>query len=279
MKISEVSISRPVLASMLTLSLVVFGVASYSVMGINLFPDVDFPVVTVTVPFEGADPETVETEVTDRIEEAVNTISGIKTLRSESTEGFAQVFIEFYLDEDIDVASQEVRDKVASIRGDLPRDIDPPIIEKFDPDSAPILAIVLSGTASIGDLTRVADEVVKKRIEGISGVGNVRLVGDRDREIRIWLREDQLRARHLSAQDVIDGLSQENLEPPGGRVETETRELIVKTKGKLERVEDFARLTIATRGRTPIRLGDVAWVEDGLEDHRSLARLNGRRAV
>jgi HAE1 family hydrophobic/amphiphilic exporter-1 len=279
MKIAEVSIARPVLASMLTLSLVVFGMASYRRMGINLFPDVDFPVVTVTVPFEGADPETVETEVTDRIEEAVNTISGIKTLRSESSEGLAQVFIEFNLEEDIDVVSQDVRDKVAAIRGDLPREIDAPIIEKFDPDSSPILAIVLSGTASIGDLTRVADDVVKTRIEGVSGVGNVRLVGDREREIRIWLRQDQLQSRQLTAQDVIDRLVQENLEPPGGRVETDTRELIVKTKGKLESVEEFSRLPVATRGRTLIRLGDVAWVEDGLEEYRSLARLDGQRAV
>ena len=164
MRIAQVSIVRPVFASMMTLAMVVFGLASYSRMGVNLFPDVDFPIVTITVPYEGADPETVETEVADVIEEAVNTISGIKTLRSESTEGLAQVFVEFELEEDIDVVSQDVRDKVASIRGDLPLEIDPPIIEKFDPDSAPILAIVLSGTAPIGELTRFADAVVKRRI-------------------------------------------------------------------------------------------------------------------
>ncbi len=279
MKISEVSIARPVLASMMALALVVFGIASYGTMGVNLFPDVDFPVVTITVPFEGADPETVETEVTDPIEEIVNTISGIKTLRSESTEGLSQVFIEFELKEDIDVASQDVRDKVASIRGDLPREIDPPIIEKFDPDSAPILAIVVSGPFTIGQLTAVADDVIKPRIESAPGVGNVRLVGDREREIRIWLRGEELRARSLTAEDVISSLRKENLEPPGGRIETDLRELIVKTEGKLDSVAAFEQLVIATRGRTPIRLGDVAWVEDGLEDFRSLARLNGKRAV
>jgi len=278
-KISETSIARPVLASMMILSLVVFGLASYSRMGVNLFPDVDFPIVTVTVPYEGADPETVETEVTDVIEEAVNTISGIKTLRSESTEGLGQIFIEFELEEDIDVVSQDVRDKVASIRGDLPLEIDPPIIEKFDPDSSPIISAVLSGPVSIGELSRYADDVVKPRIEGVAGVGNVRLVGDREREIRIWLRADDLRARYMTAGDVIDRLREENLEPPGGRVETDQREIIVKTKGKIERVEDFEDLIIAMRGRTPIRLSDVAWVGDGLEDYRSLARLNGRRAV
>jgi len=279
MKIAEVSIRRPVFASMLILALVVFGLTSYRSMGVDLFPDVDFPIVTVSVRYEGADPETVETEVTDVIEEAVNTIAGIKTLRSESSEGFAQVFIEFELEENIDVVSQDVRDKVASVRGDLPREIDPPIIEKFDPDSSPILAIVLAGSASVGRLSDYADEVVKRRIEGVPGVGSVRLVGQRQREVRIWLRIDALRAHGLSAKDVIDKLQKENVEPPGGRVETATREMIVKTKGRMEKVEDFADLTIATRAGTPIRLRDVAWVEDGLEDFRSLARWNGRRAV
>ena len=209
MKIAEVSIARPVLASMMILALVVFGMASYRRMGVNLFPDVDFPVVTVTVPYEGADPETVETEVTDVIEEAVNTISGIKTLRSESTEGLAQVFIEFELEEDIDVVSQDVRDKVAAIRADLPLEIEPPIIEKFDPDSAPILAIVLSGPASI----RRADAStpttsIKPRIEGIQASATSGWSGDREREIRIWLRVDELRATDLTAQDVIDTLRQ-----------------------------------------------------------------------
>ncbi len=279
MKISEVSIRRPVLASMIIVALVVFGLTSYRSIGVNLFPDVDIPVVTVSVPYEGADPETVETEVTDKIEEAVNTISGIKTVRSESIEGLSQVFIEFELEEDVDVVSQDVRDKVASIRGDLPLEIEPPMVEKFDIDSAPIMAIVVSGPVPIRRLTQYADDVVKRRIESIGGVGNVRLVGDREREVRIWLRADQLRAHHLSAQDVIDALQDENLEPPGGRVETAQREITVKTKGKIEKVKDFEQLIVVNRGGVPIRLGDVAYVEDGMEDFRSLARLNGQRAV
>ena len=200
MKIAEVSIARPVFASMLVLALVVFGMTSYSRMGVDLFPDVDFPIVTISVSYEGADPETVETEVTDKIEEAVNTIAGIKTLRSESSEGFAQIFIEFELEEDINVVSQDVRDKVSGVRGELPRDIDPPIIEKFDPDSSPILAIVLSGPVSVGELSDYADDVVKRRLEGIPGVGSVRLVGQREREVRIWLRADApARSRDLGA--------------------------------------------------------------------------------
>ncbi|MBN1911611.1 MAG: efflux RND transporter permease subunit [Pirellulales bacterium] len=279
MKIAEVSIRRPILASMSMLALVVFGVVSFRSIGVDLFPDVEIPVVTVTVPYPGADPETVETEVVDKIEESVNTISGIKTLRSESIEGLGQVFIEFELEVNVDVASQEVRDKVAAIRGDLPLEIEAPIIEKFDVNSSPILAIVLSGPVDIRELSRYADDVVKPKIEGTPGVGNVRLVGDREREVRIWVRGDVLRAHNLSAQDVTDALRRENVEPPGGRVETDTQEMIVKTKGKVERVEDFENLIIAYRDGAPIRISDVAWVEDGLEDCRSLARLDGQRAV
>jgi len=278
-KIAQISIAQPVFASMMILALVVFGIASYSTIGVNLFPDVDFPIVTITVAYEGANPETVETEVTDLIEEAVNTINGVKTLRSESTEGLAQVFVEFELEEDVNVVGQDVRDKVASIRGDLPRGIDPPIVEKFDPDSAPILAIAVAGPTSIRDLSEFADDVVKPRIESASGVGNVRMVGDREREVRIWLRIDELRSYNLSAQDVIDALQEENIEPPGGRVETDAREIIVKTRGKVESVRQFEKLIVANRAGTPIYLRDVAYVEDGLEDYRSLARLNGQRAV
>ena len=279
MKISEVSINRPILTSMAVLALVVFGAVSYRTIGVNLFPDVEFPVVTVTVVYEGADPETVESEVVDKIEEAVNTISGIKSLRSESIEGIGQVFIEFKLECDVDIVSQDVRDKVAGIRGDLPLEIEAPIIEKFDINSAPILAIALSGPVSVRDLSTYADDVIKPQIECISGVGNVRLVGDREREIRIWLRGDVLRAHNLSAQDVLDALARENIEPPGGRVETADQEIIVKTKGKVEKPEDFDDIIIVNRGGTPLRVRDVAWVQDGMEDQRSLARFNGQCAV
>ena len=279
MKISEFCIRRPVFATMLISALVVFGLTSYRLIGVSLFPDVDFPIVTVTVMYEGADPETVETEVTDVIEEAVNTISGIKSLRSESAEGLAQVFIEFQMERDIDVASQDVRDKVAAIRTDLPEQIEPPVVEKFDPDSAPILSIVVSGPASNRQLTEYADDQLKPRIEGVEGVGSVRLVGGQDREIRVWLRVDDLRAYSITAQDIIDTLQKENVELPGGRVESPNRELVVNTEGEVTRVEDFLDLVITYRNRVPIRIRDVAYVEDGTEDFRSLSRLNGLRAV
>ncbi len=279
MKISEFCIRRPVFATMMITALVVFGLTSYNSIGVSLFPDVDFPIVTVTVVYEGADPETVETDVTDVIEESVNTISGIKSLRSESAEGISQVFVEFEMERSIDVAAQDVREKVAAIRAELPQQIESPIVEKFDPDSAPILSIVLSGPKSIRQLTEYADDELKPRIEGIEGVGSVRLVGGQDREIRVWLRVDHLRAYGIATQDVIDTLRNENVEFPGGRVESENRELVVKTRGEVEQVEDFLDLVIAYHGRSPVRIRDVANVEDGTEDYRSLSRLNGQRAV
>lgn len=279
MKIADVSIERPIFASMVIGAFVVFGLIAYKAIGVSLFPDVDFPIITVTVLYEGADPETVETEVADPIEEAVNTISGIKSLRSESAEGIAQVFIEFRTDVDVNVASQDVRDKVATIRSQLPTGIDPPVVEKFDPDSAPIVSIVLSGPESIRGITRHAEEQVKPAIESIEGVGSVRLVGGRDREIRIWLRIEELRGYDLTAKDVIDTLEKENVEFPGGRVETTDRELVLKTKGKVETPGGFGELVVAYRNRSPIRIRHVAYVEDGMEEFRSLSRLNGQRAV
>ncbi len=279
MKISETSIRRPVLASMFVLAMVVFGAVSYTRIGVDLYPDVDIPIATVTVTYPGVDPDTIETEITDVIEEAVNTISGIKALRSQSLEGISQVFVEFELGEDINIVSQDVRDKVATIRRELPDDIDAPVIEKFDLDSSPIMSIVLSGPVPVQELTQYAEDDIKNRIESVSGVGSVRLVGDRKREVRIWLRVDQLQAHGLAAQDVINLLNDENMELPGGRVETPLREIIVKTKGKMESVEDFAKLVVVNRGGTPIRLRDIAWVEDGMEDYRSVAQLNGKNAV
>jgi len=279
MKISETCIRRPIFATMMIAALVVFGLVAYRTIGVNMFPEVDFPLVTVTVVNPGVAPETMETDVADPIEESVGTISGIKTLRSQSLEGITQVFIEFQLEEDVDTKAQDVRDKVALIRRDLPEEIEEPIIDKLDLDSSPILSIVLSGPVSITRLTRIADEQVKPLIETIGGVGNVRMVGDRDREVRVWLRAGDLKGLNLTAQDVIDALHRENIDLPGGRVETGSREIIVKTKGKIETIEVFRNIVVADRGGVPIRLRDVAHVEDGMEDCRSLAKLGGKRAV
>lgn len=279
MKISEISIRQPVFSVMVVSAMMVFGLVAFNRIGIDLFPSVDFPIVTVSVFYEGSDPETMETDVTEKIEEAVNTISGIKSLRSESVTGLSMVFVEFELNRDVNIAAQDVRDKVAAVRADLPTGIEPPIVEKFDPDSAPIMSVTLAGPKSIRDLTRFADDVIKPQIEGINGVGAVQIVGGRDREIRIWLRVDDLRGYSLTASDVVEAIENENVEYPGGRVEGDSRELVVKTKGRIASPEDFENIVLAYRQGTPVRLKDVATVEDGMADFRSLSRLNGQRAV
>lgn len=279
MKLSETAVNRPVLTTMAFAALVVFGLVAYGTLGMALYPDVDMPIVTVTVVYEGASPETVETEVTEVLEETLSTINAIKSMRSETSEGVSQVFLEFELERDIDVAAQDVRDKIAAAAAELPTDAEAPVIDKFDPDSAPVLGIVLAGDASIRELTIFADDVLKPSIESIAGVGGVQLAGDREREIRIWLRSNDLIAHNLSAQDVIDAVRKGNIEFPGGRIETSRRELIVKTRGRLNAVEDFRNLVVANHNDRVVRLGQVAFVEDGLEDRRSVARLNGQRAV
>lgn len=279
MKISEIAIRRPIFATMVVSAMVVFGLISLGRIGVDLFPSVDFPIVSVNVVYEGADPETMETDVTEPLEEAINTINGIKSLRSESSYGLSTLLIEFELSRNIDIATQDVRDKVNAVRSDLPLQIEQPIIEKFDPDSAPIMSITLAGPTSIGELTRFADDNIKPQIEGVDGVGSATILGGREREIRIWLRVNDLRSHDLTAEEVIQAINHGNLEYPGGRIETGNRELIVKTKGRIDRAADFADLVIAQRDLVPIRLRDVATVEDGWEDFRTLSRLNGQRAV
>jgi HAE1 family hydrophobic/amphiphilic exporter-1 len=279
MWLSNTSIRQPVFTTMVISALVVFGLVAYGRLGVDLFPKVDFPVITVTTLLPGADPETVETDVTERLEEALNTLSGVRTLRSQSSEGVSMVFVEFELDRDVDAATQDVRDRVASIRRLLPTGIEEPVVEKFDPDAAPIMAVALAGSGSIRALTEFAEDVVKERLERVSGVGSVELVGGRRREIRLWLRADRLAAYGITIDEVTRALQAENLEVPGGRIETAATELVVRTRGRIQRPGDFGAIVVARRPSGPIYVGDVATVEDGMADERSLSRLNGQRAV
>src|SRR3990172_4855914 len=201
MWISNTSIRQPVFTTMVISALVVFGIVAYGGLGIDLFPKVDFPIVTVTSILPGADPETVETDVTEHLEEAINTISGVKTLRSTSTEGVSIVVVEFELEREVDVAAQDVRDKVSAVRRLLPADLEEPVIEKLDPDSSPILALALSGDRPAKELTTFAKDVVKDRLERVNGVGSIEIVGGREREIRVWLSADRMGADGLAGGD------------------------------------------------------------------------------
>lgn len=282
MWLAEVSVRRPVFATMVIGSLVVMGLVSFEGLGVDLFPKIEFPYVVVQTTMVGAAPSDIETQVTDKIEEAINTISGIRQLRSISGDGLSQVSIEFEMEENADFKAQEVRDKVAAIVADLPTDADPPLVERLDPDAAPLLSVMLSGTAPIAELTRFGDEFVKERLQRIAGVGSVTLVGGRDREMRIWLDPTKLRSVNLSAGEVIEAIRAENIQLPGGRVETDgrQREYGVRTLAEAYTPSEFAEIMIVHRshGRST-RLGDIARIEDAVADERSYAQLNGVSGV
>ncbi len=279
MFLSETAIRRPVFTTMAVVAILVFGLVSFQRIGVDLFPRVEFPVITVLTELRGADPATVETTVTDPIEEAVATISSIKHLRSTSADGFSQVVIEFELEKDVDVAYQEVVAKLGTARGELPADIEEPIVEKFDVDAAPIMAVVVSGDLPIRELTHIADKTVKDTLQRVPHVGQVKLVGGRDRQIWVWLDRDRLEGHQLAVSDVEAALRSEHVEYPGGRVETGPREYIVKTRAEFESAAQIAEMVLAYRAGSPIRVRDVGRVEDGLEEERTLARMNDERAV
>ncbi|HEY8141497.1 MAG TPA: efflux RND transporter permease subunit, partial [Kofleriaceae bacterium] len=279
MKIAEISIRRPVFAMVLVGVLVVLGMFSYPRVGVDLFPNVDFPFVTVTVTYPGADPASMESKVADPIEEAVNTMSGIKILRSVNVESVSQVFIQFDLEVDVDQATQDVRDRVSSILSILPKGIDPPKVQKLDVGSAPIMSVALSGKLEPRELTRLADDVVKDRIQRINGVGAVELIGGREREIHVLVRPADLTGLGFTVEDVARALQSQNLEMPAGRVEQGTRELTVKTRGEVRTVQEIRDIILTGTGGAVVRLSQVADVVDGAEEARSWSSMDGTSAV
>jgi hydrophobic/amphiphilic exporter-1 (mainly G- bacteria), HAE1 family len=279
MRLSDLCIRRPVFTTMLITSLVVLGLASYRDLGLDAFPRVEFPTITVTTTLEGAAPEEVESQITKPIEEVVNTISGIDELRSSTKEGISQVFVTFVLEKPVEVAANEVRDKVATILAQFPPGTDPPIIEKLDPDATPILALVISGRRSPREITEIADKRIKRQIETVSGVGSLTFVGDRKREIQLELDADKLAAYGLAVDQVREAVQQQNAEIPGGRITKGPREEGLRTLGRIERVEDFSRLIVANVKGAPVRIADIGRAVDGTEEPRTLSRLNGQNAV
>ncbi len=277
--LAGISIRRPVFASVLVLSLVVVGAFSYLQLGVDRFPKVEFPMVSITTRHAGAAPEDVETEITDRIERAVNTIAGIEELRSVSTEGVSQVFIQFRLEKNVDVASQDVRDKVNQVMADLPRDIDPPIVDKVDPDAAPVVYLSLAAGRSIREITEFADKTLRRELESLPGVGQVTIVGGRARQVNLWLDPVRLRSYGLTVAEVARAVGNQNLQLPGGNVSQGNREMTVRLRGRVNGVREFDALVIATRNGSQIRLRDVGQTEDGIEEVETAANIDGRAAV
>lgn len=277
--LAEICVKRPVFATMLILSLVTVGGFSFLSLGVDLFPKIDFPTITVTVLNPGASPEEIETEITKRIEEAVNTISGIDELRSSSSEGISQVFIQFVLEKDVNVAAQEVENRVQTIIPLLPETAKTPTVQKLDTDAAPVLRVVVSAPTSLREVTQVAEDIVKERIESVNGVGQVTIVGGRKRQINVWVDPERMRAYNITPGEVVSALKIQNAEFPSGRLDESITEKGVRTAGKIRNPEEFADVVVATRGNYQVKIKDIGSVEDGVEEARTESRLNGQPAV
>ncbi|WP_337177595.1 efflux RND transporter permease subunit [Paludisphaera sp.] len=279
MTISDVCINRPVFTWVLMIVPLVLGAVSYSELGVDLFPDVDFPVCTVTTVLQGASVEEMESTVTKPIEDIINTVSGIDELRSTTQEGVSVVVVQFLLSKNGDVGVQEVRDKVNTILAELPEGTEAPIIDKFDTGSMPVLTIAVSGRRDFREVTELARRRIKERLETVPGVGSITLVGGRTRAMNVVVDADRLAGYNLSVEDVRSALLRQNLEVPGGRIDQGPRELVLRTLGRLQTEREFADLIIANRNGYPIRVRDVGRAEDSHEEPRSLARLDGSPAV
>src|SRR5215210_1548734 len=274
-KLAEICIRRPVFATMIVLSLVVVGATSFFRLGVDRFPSVDLPTVSIRTGLPGGSPQEVESLVTQQIEEVVNTVDGIDELRSISGHGSSFVIATFKLDRDLESATQDIRDRVNSLGRNLPEDATPPVIQKFDNDSTPVITISLSGDRSIRELTELGDKTVRVQLERVSGVGEVRVVGGLDRAINVWIDAERLAAYQIPVTAVRSALTRQNADVPGGNVNTGREELVLRTLGRYTDPRAFEDLVISTVNGSPIRLRDVGRVEDGTKEQRSLARLNG----
>src|SRR5687767_6017165 len=247
-KLAEICVRRPVFATVIILALVVVGAFSYFKLGVDRFPNVEFPFIIVTTVLPGAAPEEIETEITDKIEESVNTISGIDELTSFSSENVSVVMVAFNLEKNRDVAAQEVRDKVSTILANLPQDADPPIVQTFDPGAIPVATIAVSGPGSQRDISEYVDKNLRRRIETVFGVGQVLVVGARPRQINVVVDNAKLASQGLTAAQVVAALQAQNIQIPGGKVEQGLRDLTLRTYGRVTSPEEFGNIPITSVG-------------------------------
>jgi hydrophobic/amphiphilic exporter-1 (mainly G- bacteria), HAE1 family len=280
MVLSDLSIKRPVFAAVMMLALMVVGIFSFRQLAIDQFPNVDIPVVTIVTKYPGASPESVEREVTKKIEDAVNPVAGVKRVSSASYEGVSSIVVEFRLETKVNEAAQDVRSKVNAIRGDLPQTMDEPIIGKFDFAAMPIISLAVhSERLSPRELTSIVDKKVKRRIENVSGIGKVDLIGLSKREVNVNINPLRLQALGMGVDEVMMGLQSENVNTPIGRLNREGSEHVLRIAGKPSVVDQFKTMVIGQRGDRPILLGEVADIADGMEEQRSLAVVNGIPAI
>jgi HAE1 family hydrophobic/amphiphilic exporter-1 len=277
--LARISVRRWVFASVLMLAVVVIGAAGYLNLGVDAFPKIDFPVVVVTTRLNGAAPEEVETQISEKIEEAVNTISGVDELRSQSSEGVSTVIINFVLEKNPDIATQEVRDHIQRVLFELPQGIDPPVVNKLDPDAIPVLYVAVRSEQPLRETTEVADKQIRRALENIPGVGQVDILGGRKRQINVVLDAQSLRSHGLTALDVQRAIGSQNLSTPGGSVETGPRDVTLRVQGRVESIPELARIVVRQNGDHPIRVEDVGKVEDGEEEAATAASVDGHRTL
>src|SRR5439155_5246992 len=274
MILSDVSIKRPVFATMMMLALVVLGLVSYRRLAIDEYPDVTYPTINVSTNYTGASPEVMMRQISKPMEEALNTVQGIKEINSSSSQGRSNVRVTFNLGVDIGQAQQDVQAKVSRIRRSLPPNIDEPVIQHFDPNDSPIMSVAMqSNERGIRELTDLAVEVVSIRLEAIQGVGGVNVNGGNQRQIKVQLDPDAMRAYNVSPVQVTQALQRENQEVPAGRVSRGATEQLVSISGRITDPRAFGDVAVAVRNGVPIRIGDVATIIDGAEERRSSAEI------
>lgn len=280
MILPRISIKRPVLASMMSLSLILFGIISAFKLPVRELPDIDPPIVSVTTIYPGANASVVETEVSERLEEAINNIEGIKTLTSQSREQVSTITIEFYLSRNIDLAAQDVRDRVSRVRGLLPESVKEPVIAKQDADASPIIWIGMnSDRYSPLQMTQLAEKQIKNRLQTIRGVSSVMIGGEQRFAMRLWLDAEKMAAHQVTILDIERALRQQNVELPSGRVENLDREMTIEIRGELKTAAEFNRLVIRSEGARIVRLRDIGEAKDGVENERTIARTNGKPCI
>jgi multidrug efflux pump subunit AcrB len=284
MTLSDISIKNHVFAWVLMIGILVFGWIGFSQLGVSQLPDVDYPVVSVSVTWEGASPEVMETEVTDVIENVVMSVEGIKEVTSESRLGQTHVTIEFNLNRNIDAAVQDIQAKIAQAQRNLPKDIDPPIVTKTNPEDQPIMQVALSGDRPLKDLIHYTNESLKDQITTVNGVGDISLGGYVDPNLRVWLDSTRMLERELTVEDVLNAIGAQHSDQPAGYIDMGSGELNVRVYGEASTPQAFESITIPQRVRggpiwKDLRIGDVGTVEDGLADIRRMARADGRSAI
>lgn len=279
MTLPELSIKRHVLAWMLSGVIVLFGIIAYERIGVDRMPAIDFPVIMITTTLTGANPDVVDTSITSIIESAINTTPGIEHIQSASSPGVSSISITFTLDKNVDVAYNEVQAKVNQVLRRLPADVDPPTIQKVDTNASPVIWLALSGDRTIQQLNLYANNVLKKKFETINGVGDVSIGGRRDRVIRVNVNPERMAAYKLTANDLISAFNREHIQLPGGFLVSAKAEQLLKLDLEFHEVRDLANLIISTKDGVPIKLNDVATIEDGLTDNRQIARYNGKPTV